>query len=153
MTVPNLNQNSGTLVDVSWLAMPSIQPVFISAKVQTRLGEFSIPQGVPKEESRADTKNSEDCYYLTKEIPAFDATKGLSTSLLKGAFKAYATKQQPHTSTLVKGARAVGMARVAAPELCSQRDQAITQSMADREGLRAKFDLTYSRPFKVGSSV
>ncbi|KAK1961302.1 FAD/NAD(P)-binding domain-containing protein [Colletotrichum sublineola] len=89
----------------------------------------------------------EDCYYLTKEIPKFDASKGLSTSTLTEAFKAYATRQQPHTSLLVKGARAVGSARVSAPESCAQRDLAVTRSMADRAGLQAKFDFTYSRPF------
>ncbi|KAK1977244.1 hypothetical protein LZ30DRAFT_692296 [Colletotrichum cereale] len=89
----------------------------------------------------------EDCYYLTKEIPDFDATKGLTTSALTEAFEAYATRQQPHTSFLVKGARAVGMARVSAPEFCAQRDQAIAQSMADRAGLQSKFDFIYSRPF------
>ncbi|KAH8777358.1 hypothetical protein F5883DRAFT_517743 [Diaporthe sp. PMI_573] len=89
----------------------------------------------------------EDCYYLTQEIPDFGATKRLPSSLLTEAFKTYATKQQPHTVLLVKGARALGSARVAAPDLCSKRDQAIAQNMADRASLRAKFDFTYSRPF------
>ncbi|KAK1594580.1 uncharacterized protein LY79DRAFT_668550 [Colletotrichum navitas] len=89
----------------------------------------------------------EDCYYLTKEIPNFDAAIGLPTPTLTEAFKAYATKQQPHTSILVKGARAVGSMRVSAPEVCAQRDQTVSRSMADRTGLQTKFDFTYSRPF------
>ncbi|KAF4850352.1 3-hydroxybenzoate 6-hydroxylase 1 [Colletotrichum siamense] len=89
----------------------------------------------------------EDCYYLTKEIPDFDAARELRTAVLTQAFRAYATRQQPHTSLLVKGARAVGLARVAAPEFCAQRDEAVTKSMADRAGLQKKFDFTYSRPF------
>ncbi|KAF6824482.1 hypothetical protein CPLU01_10839 [Colletotrichum plurivorum] len=92
-------------------------------------------------------QSCEDCYYLTKEIPDFDPAKPLSTAQLTEAFKAYAEKQQPHTSLLVKGARAVGNARVAAPEFCAQRDAAVAKSMADRPGLQAKFDFTYSRPF------
>ncbi|KAI8232354.1 3-hydroxybenzoate 6-hydroxylase 1 [Colletotrichum sp. SAR 10_77] len=89
----------------------------------------------------------EDCYYLSKEIPDFDAARELRTAVLTQAFRAYATRQQPHTSLLVKGARAVGLARVAAPEFCAQRDEAVTKSMADRAGLQKKFDFTYSRPF------
>ncbi|KAL0936839.1 salicylate hydroxylase [Colletotrichum truncatum] len=92
-------------------------------------------------------QSCEDCYYLTKELPDFNAKHALPTSLLTESFKAYADKQQPHTSTLVKGARALGLARVAAPEYCDKRDQAIAQSMGDRAGLQAKFDFTYSRPF------
>ncbi|TDZ16656.1 3-hydroxybenzoate 6-hydroxylase 1 [Colletotrichum orbiculare MAFF 240422] len=89
----------------------------------------------------------EDCYYLTKDLPIFDVSRPLSSSQLTGIFKAYAERQQPHTSALVKGARAVGDARVAAPEFCPRRDEAIAQSMADRSLLQAKFDSMYSRPF------
>lgn len=91
--------------------------------------------------------SSEDCYYLTTEIPDYDENKTLSTSELQQIFKSFAEKQQPHTSILVKGARAVGNLRVAPRESCAQRDAAITRSMADRASLQAKFDFTHSRPF------
>ncbi|KAF9871315.1 hypothetical protein CkaCkLH20_11236 [Colletotrichum karsti] len=89
----------------------------------------------------------EDCYYLFEKMPNFETTSALSNSILTEAFKSYAAKQQPHTSTLVKGARMIGQARVAAPEFCSQRDETISKSMADRAALQEKFDFMYSRPF------
>lgn len=94
------------------------------------------------------TNSSEDCYYLAEAIPDFDHTKPLSTEHLSSIFKSFAEKQQPHTSVLVNGARALGRARVAPPEACVQSDTAVAQSMADRAGLQAKFDFTYSRPFQ-----
>ncbi|GJD00771.1 salicylate hydroxylase [Colletotrichum higginsianum] len=93
-------------------------------------------------------QSCEDCYFLAEAIPDFDHTKPLSTEQLSSIFKSFAEKQQPHTSVLVNGARALGRARVAPPEACVQRDAAIAQSMADRAGLQAKFDFTYSRPFQ-----
>ncbi|KAJ5017243.1 3-hydroxybenzoate 6-hydroxylase 1 [Colletotrichum sp. SAR 10_99] len=129
---------------------PIVLGMVTSAERLIKYGIYDRPELEPEQwySGRSGlTGYSEDCYYLSKEIPDFDAGTELRTAVLTQAFRAYATRQQPHTSLLVKGARAVGLARVAAPEFCAQRNDAVTKSMADRAGLQKKFDFTYSRPF------
>lgn len=91
---------------------------------------------------------SEDCFYLVDGLPVFDpARPPIRTDDLTPIFKAYAEKQQPHTSTLVKAARKVGEIRVTDPELCDERDRLVANKIADRAGIDAHYDFQFTRPF------
>ncbi|KAL8369931.1 hypothetical protein RB595_000336 [Gaeumannomyces hyphopodioides] len=90
----------------------------------------------------------EDCYYLAEALPSFDPAKPpISTSELSEAFRGYAEKQQPHTSHLVKAARAVGELRVTGPEGREARDKLVAERAGDRARIDAHYDFQFRRPY------
>ncbi|KAK8062778.1 hypothetical protein PG997_014875 [Apiospora hydei] len=88
----------------------------------------------------------EDAYYLSQQLPAYDPA-GLSTARLTDAFSTYAHQQQPHVEMVAKSARQQGAIRVVPAERREERDELVRRTMADKQGLQAKYDAVFTKPF------
>jgi salicylate hydroxylase len=73
----------------------------------------------------------------------------LRNNLAESVFRPFAEKRQPRTSTLVKGARALGEMRVAVgSDKGRERDEAVSRSYeGDAAAIVAKFENLLRQPF------
>lgn len=81
-------------------------------------------------------------------LPSFDASP-ISRADLTKIFHDFATKRQPRTAFLVKGARSQGERRVVDGGLqaCEERDEILRKGWEDEAGVAKKFDYLFREPF------
>jgi len=95
----------------------------------------------------------EDCYHLSTLLPTYDAQASgkLSQEELTLIFHTFASKRQPRTAELVKGARIQGDRRVVdgGPAACEERDEILKKTWEDTAAAEAKYDFLLREPFQI----
>ncbi|KAK6858002.1 FAD/NAD(P)-binding domain-containing protein [Apiospora arundinis] len=142
--VVELVASSHRLIKYGIFDRPALEPEQWYSSRCVMVGDAVHPMSVHA--GQGANQACEDCYYLVNLLPSFDPS-GLSNSQLHVAFSTYAKTQQPHVSQVAIGARKIGAMRVVPAAGRDERDEAVRRLMSDREGLHAKYDFLFSKPF------